>query len=409
MRYIFALVLLSLFLTPNAAWPQAVSVKLSGYLSNPASSDGVIYFAASTSNLYAAQASDGSSLHGFPVDIAAATHNGSSLDCRNPDARPSVFSGSLGKAIYLETARHGIVKVWLDGRVAWVNSLDATSPIGGWSSPAVTPTGEVIAEVKTSDNVYIVKLRETDGTISIMSPPLSVGYFNFISSPAVVGNEVYVTVSPYPAALNHKNVTVLNLSDLSVRATFVGSSFDEGPPYVRGGGVYVGSNAVGGATVFKLNAATLAPDELFGKGVFINKPGVTAVLPDVVGGGIGACEVSASPTSADRDPGGTIYASVGMGTVARVAAINAVTGSVRVLYSTSGQGSPGMVVSSKNVIAFGDGKTLQLFGVDGGHNASYPLPGYPSRPCYDPTTNRFFVTTQPDSTGTSYLLGFDSP
>jgi hypothetical protein len=91
---------------------------------------------------------------------------------------------------------------------------------------------------------------------------------------------------------------------------------------------------------------------------------------------------------------------------ARVAAINAVSGAVRVLYDSGGTGGPGLVVSPRGVIAYGDGNALKLISVDGGVLKSYPLPGAPGRPCYDPTTNRFFVTTQPAANpGVSFLLG----
>jgi hypothetical protein len=138
---------------------------------------------------------------------------------------------------------------------------------------------------------------------------------------------------------------------------------------------------------------------------------VTKVLPadGSLASNSAPAEVCASPTSANRDAGGTIYACVSNSLMARVVAIDAATGNVRVLYSGTG-GAQGMVVGSRNVIAYGVENTLKLISVDGGVLKSYPLPGYPGRPCYDPTTNRFFVTTTPAITGgVSYLLGFDSP
>jgi hypothetical protein len=371
-------------------------------LTDPAVCDGVVYFGTDDGKLYAVNAADGSSVSGFPVDLAAVTGDGS-----YPSGRPAIYYGSLGKAIYVATGKQGIAKVWPNGTVAWVNKLDGTSTLIGGIPPAVTAEGEVIAEMSTGTNGFIVKLKESDGSRQMTSPPLAMNNFNTVASSAVLGNEIYLTVSPNPAAGSHKNVTVLNLSDLSVRASIEGTGFDNSPPYVRGGSVYFGSSDVSGAAVFKLNATTLNPDSHFGPGLYPNAaPGVTGVLPI---GETGASEVSASSASSDRDSGGTVYACVANSLLARAVAINAASGDVRVLYSSGGQGSTGMVVSSHSIVAIGDGKTLQLFGVDGGHNAAYPLPGYPSRPCYDPTTNRFFVTTQPDSTGTSFLLGFDSP
>jgi len=129
----------------------------------------------------------------------------------------------------------------------------------GWTAPAVTSSGDVIAEKKTSSNIFLVKLKESDGSLIQTSPPLAQDYFNGVSSPAFVGDNIYTTVSSYPAAGRGYDVTVLNLADLTVKATAFGSGSEEAPPYVRSNGVYFGSTAPSGATVFKLSDASTGP------------------------------------------------------------------------------------------------------------------------------------------------------
>jgi outer membrane protein assembly factor BamB len=175
-------------LLPFATRAQQVTVAVSGTLTDPVACEGVVYFGSDNGNLYAVNAADGSAAPGFPVDIKAAVGDGS-----YPLSRPGVYYGSLGKAIYFETSKHGVVKVWPDGTVAWINKLDATSPVGGWATPAVTPDGEVFAEMKTSANIYLVKLKESDGSVVNTSAPLAMDYFNSVGSPCIVAGNVYVT------------------------------------------------------------------------------------------------------------------------------------------------------------------------------------------------------------------------
>ncbi|HEY3413962.1 MAG TPA: PQQ-binding-like beta-propeller repeat protein [Armatimonadota bacterium] len=400
MRYLIAVAAVFVTLIVRAH-SQQVKIDVSGELTGATVCDGVVYFGSFGGKLYAVRASDGTTMPGFPVDIAVAVGDGS-----YPRIRPGVYYGSLGKAVYLETSKHGVVKVWPDGAVAWINRLDGSSVYFASAAPAVTPQGEVIAEMKTLQNIFLVKLKETDGTVICTSPPLSMVPSDYVSPPAVAGGNVYITVVDYPAAGGSKYITVLNLADLTVKAAVSGSAYYGSTPYVRGNGIFYGSSGMFGELVFKLNSVTLNPDQQFGAGLSPGIPGVTRVTPQ--GSSPAGAGVFASPVSADRDPGGTVYAAIGNNMQGTVVAIDAATGKVRTLYATGNQGG-GMVVSTKNVIAYCDGKTLQTFGVDGGHYGSFTLPGYPSGPCYDPTTNRFFVTTQPDTTGTSYLLGFDSP
>lgn len=387
---------------PCPVLSQAVSLKLMGIITDPMVCDGVVYFSSNDGKLYGLNTSDGTPAPGFPVDIVGAIGDGSYAI-----SRPSVYAGSHGKAIYSATSRNGVVKIWPNGTVAWINKLDGAT-VGSFCTPAVTPQGEVITQMTTKDRVYLAKLQESDGSLIGTSPPIG-DYSSSISAPAIANGNVYITIWPYGVIPTDNHTAVLDLADLTVKATYSGSYSDKNPPYVRGNGVYMGSFQTGGATVFKLNSATLAPDPQFGPGPPGAYPGTTWVLPGGFGAAPGEAEVCPSPASADRDPGGTVYASVYMSDLARVVAIDAVTGTVRVLYNTGGFGSRGLVVSMNNVIAYGEDLALHLFSVDGGHNMSFTLPGHPGRPCFDPTTNRFFLTTSRDSTGASYLLGFDSP
>jgi outer membrane protein assembly factor BamB len=239
-------------LFPRATRSQAISVNLTGLLTSPAICDGVAYFCSDNGKLYGINASDGTAVPGFPVDITAAVADGS---VPNYHTRPGVYYGSLGKAIYVETSKHGVVKVWPNGTVAWINKLADGLPYGDYCTPAVTSQGEVIAEKITADNIYLVKLKESDGTVIGNSPPLANFNYSEVSPPAIANGNIYITVWPNPAAGTDMNTSVLDLADLTVKASFLGSYADNHAPYVRGNGVYIGSNQDIGATVLKLNSA----------------------------------------------------------------------------------------------------------------------------------------------------------
>lgn len=388
-------------LLPFAARGQQVTVAVSGTLTDPVACEGVVYFGSDNGKLYAVNAADGTAVPGFPVDIKASTGDGVSSY-----ARPGVYYGSLGKAIYLTTAKHGVVKVWANGTVAWFNKLDDTSPIGGLATPAVTPDGEVFAEMKTSNNVYLVKLKESDGSVVNTSAPLATDYFNWVGSPCIVAGNVYVGVRLYPATPGG-SLIVLNRADLTVKASTGGIHSNFNIPYVRGGNLYVGGEL---GLVFKMNAVTLAPDLGFG-GYSGNVPGGFAFIGP---GGADWTEVGPSPPVADRDPGGTIYAvawgpdPVDLTTKIHLAAIDVTNGKYRVLVDEVTDNARGLVVNNRSIIGFNEGKYFRQMPVDGG-GRSILLPQYPGRPTYDPITGRFFVTTTDRKTNaTTYLYGFNS-
>jgi hypothetical protein len=372
---------------------QQIKLSFNAVLMDPIASEGVVYFGTSDGRLYAVNATDGSSVSGFPLDVRAAIGDNS-----YPITRPSVYYGALGKAIYLTTSKGGVVKIWPNGSIAWTNSFAGSSSYGGTATPAVTPDGTVIVERKTSANIFIVKLKESDGTTVMTSPPLSSTYYDWAGSPAVVGDNIYTSVTRPP---NNLSIIVLNRSDLTVKAATMPAPQGWSPAYVRGDGIYYGTASLN-SSVVKLNSSTLAPDPRFGPSTH---PGRIVLGPSDLGA---YTEISASPTSADQDPGGTIYASVQSSNIAEVVAIDAESGSVRGLYYGS-YGAGGMVVSSRNIAAYGDGNTMNLFSVTGGGMRSYTVVGRPQRPTYDASTDRFFARTIQGTDGISYLMGFDSP
>jgi outer membrane protein assembly factor BamB len=339
MRYPLLLAFLALLVISPRLCAQQVKLGFNADITDPVACEGVVYVGCYDGKLHAVKATDGSAVPGFPVDIGAAMGDGS-----YPVGRPAVYYGSLGKAIYLATSKGGVVKVWPDGTIAWVSRVEGSSIPTYADTPAVTPDGEVIAPRYFSGGGHIVKMRESDGTVVMTSATLTKlsAY-----SPAVVDNNIYTCVSQ---SANNLGVIVLNRSDLTVKASAFAPPQGWSPPYVRGDGVFFGTASFA-SSIVKLNSATLALDLRFGPA---EHPGRVIIGSLDLGA---YAEPSASPASADQDPGGTIYASVQNSYTGMVVGIDAVTGSVRGLYDGT-NGSPGMCVSSRNVAAYAAGNTM---------------------------------------------------
>lgn len=384
---ILSVVLLAATAPPPSS-AQQVSVSTGGKKAMaPAVADGVVYFLSDDSNLYAVNAADGSAVSGFPVDIAAVVNDGS-----KPFGRPTIYDAGDGKGIYVATDNGSVVRFNADGTVKWVykGASDKLYVIDGYS-PAVTRDGEVFAVSTLSGASHVIKLRGTDGGFVIASPSMPRA-----SSLAVVDGYVYS---------GNNGATVLNTSDLSIRASLGSSDANFGPAYIVGNSLYMASNT-SGAYLYKANRTTLTFDATFaGAGAaYIPADGINCIFADTT-----------------AKPAPKLYAGTGGLLWPTVYEVDGATGTTKTLIQTPLLGiTYGIVINrSNNTLAFsciqanistGEVKYVlyQVSLADPGTGVSISpnLQGELTLPAFDPTTKRFFVGSTGATNGIMY--GIDS-
>jgi outer membrane protein assembly factor BamB len=375
-------------MAPRPSSAQQVSVIAAGKNAMaPATADGIVYFLSDDSRLYAVNAADGSPVSGFPADIAAAVNDGS-----KPIGRPSIYDAGDGKGIYVATDNGGVVRFGADGAVKWVyKGASDKLYVPNVYSPALTADGDVFAVSTYSGAGHVIKLRAADGGFVIASPGMPNA-----SALAVVDGYVYS---------GNNGATVLNTSDLSIRAGLGSSSTNFGPAYIVGNSLFMASNT-GGGYLYKANRTTLAFDATFaGAGAAsVSADGVNCIFADTT-----------------AKPAPKLYAATGGLLWPTVYEVDGATGATKTLIQTPLLGIPyGIVINrSNNTLAFsciqanistGEVKYV-LYQVSiadpvNGVRISPNLQGELTLPAFDPITKRFFV----GSTGAvnGILYGFDS-
>lgn len=327
----------------------------------PSVVDGVVYAGGENGKLYALTSPALTPVPGFPVDIAAAVGAPVKLN-----SRPAVYYGKAGKAVYLTTDVGHVVKVWPDGRVAWVSH-----PLSGptMSTPAVTPDGNVYVDLcKGSDPVsnFVFKLDETSGVPASLSPYLGPYGGALIDRSAAI-DQRYCYVNASYQWLG--SLAVLNQDNLMVRASFAPGE-EALPPFLNGASVYV---ATKGGSVYRVNSVTMNADLGFGS--------------------LGRVKMGEAVTAGPFLDSGVVYLGTASG---RVWKLNGVTG-VKSLFLDSGTNSAitGLLVT-RGIVAFGTASaTLQQVAVASpAIKTVETLSGPPAGgPVYDPVQRRFIIAT----------------
>jgi hypothetical protein len=422
MRSLYRLALagsLGLSIHPNAhsqqliTPPAVVNVALGAASgSDPTLVDGIIYFTTSDGLLHGRSTTDGSSVPGFPVDFSAAAADGAA-----ESGRPVVYYGDSAKGIYLVTRNQTLLRVNADGTVAWTYRHPEATVGSVGNPPAVTPDGYVFVRVDTSAGAVLVRVRQSDG-----QQPLSSSVLPLVGTPSVVGSNVFVGTTSGMAVLDRNSLVVKASLSTGLRAI---------DPYVAGPAALVAGGNISDDTaasrLYRLNSATLLPDEDFGAAQGTH--GYVNLDEDLSPATSVPHEMIVPLTSAGKAD--TVYIGGfrnGPGSP-RVCAVNIATGAVAEFPTNPPLGPAGSLTFNRDhdALVAGEYATVSSEPTYPGYIMIAPignvpagitrilLDGWPKAVVYDPGTRRYFsvVSTYTPSNDPVYsdarLVGFDAP
>jgi hypothetical protein len=372
---------------------QVIDIPVEGvYASQPTIVDGLVYYETGqySNQLEGRRTTDGSlALHvGFDSLYAPVGWS---------PTRPTIYAGNGGNSLFAVVDGRALYCFNLEGNFLWCWPKDDP-----WSStyrvgtPSVTPDGQVYVADKGKS---VIRLRQSDGQMELKGPGCDCR-----GTPAVLDGRVYMATG--------EGMAVLNAADLSVMASFPAGG-EMSSPYVAGNHVFASI----GNRIYKLNRATLTPDQTFGGdplalGYTVFPEGET--IRQFIAGENNLTLYAVSDKQTDPE-----------NSYVRLASIRADSGELTTIstaesHSLSGIGASGIthnrsmhtpafsaefatywphVTGASGVIMQDSGTTLHIS-------------GWPTSLAHDVVTNRYFTVARPsgyDPSATAHLLGFDAP